>query len=493
MIYQPRNVKPSSKAIDATLDNTFSMEMQTNTFVSAYQLYISDFSNQDVYTGEKIGLDTVLYNGDVLNIPVSPDTSNLSNGNNYKWRVKLFQPLADMTITYGTVQNEGSETEIYLQPNINIKVGMKLSINNELKTIQTYSSSTGIAIVDSAFSIAPTPGTSYQILSDFIETVPDYVFYACKNPDVSINNVPSTLTLKYHNFTGVYNQPDNIPIVYHRFILYINNSDGTKSVIDDTGNVYSANLSYIYDAFRTGNSYSIQMIVENDMGIISTTEVYSFDVEYEIVEYLQQPVATFDSEQNAIDVTWVTPVEHDAELLSVTDGSNVSSKLLYNVPYSTSNTLYTDEYIAKWSSEDGLCVLPDDFNITLQFSPDSNFFYDINGVYNEIVPFIEGQTDNAEDNGNFTISIDKNTLVFEMKPDISFQVPFYTGITQVFVNSPSSVPQINNDYIWMDSGTWDDNGYWVEGGTSLERICNHWWKIQITKDGIKIEEIFPNN
>ena len=105
---------------------------------------------------------------------------------------------------------------------------------------------------------------------------------------------------------------------------------------------------------------------------------------------------------------------------------------------------------------------------------------------------VEGETDATGKDGNFAIAINKNKLVFTQNPDISLEAPFYTGITQVFVNSSSSIAQINNDYVWLDTGTWDDTGFWTEGGTSIERICNHWWKVQITNTGIKIEEIFPN-
>lgn len=1044
MIYQPRNVQPSGVSIDGLLDNTFTMEIQTNSYVSAYQLLIVDFDNNEIYTGSKTTLTNYAYNGDILEIPVSASAVALSNGTNYKWRVRLYQPTADMLITYGLVQATSTTTTIYLQPNINIKVGMAITINSQTKTISSYNSDTGVAVVSNAFSSAPAVGTQYKIYSDFIETVPDYIVYARQTPAVAISNVPSSLTLKYHTFQGTYIQSDNVPIVYHQFDLYTRNDDGTISLVTSSDKVYSANLSYTYDSFRTGNEYLIQMTVENDMGIISTTDMYEFNVSYDIVEYLQQPLASFDDKNNAVKVSWVTPVENEAtsfrsdaatgiiqdnnntltratfepgqsigegdvvqitnsdcelvidgkstqatrsgknifnknstfkedgatkevletgvrskittagiyrcfsvelgksELLGKTititrtitnsasnrgrlslffgnetsqgkkiifsnsgsinipntfpedcdriwavfygnvagtgnvgdytdytdlmitlgdtlenyedygvspspdypseiktiensvnvkssgknlfneenvvnlalsdkiiynssykgyytsckegdifslsrndtinnrfrvaftieepangveyfggtgqttaydnslkienimapknanyifvylsnigdelpseiqlekspvatdyepykessitidlkgnelcslpngtkdelvvengrakiikniakvivangnfyvgttwngyfvqpegkineannrllcdraianrtytdgtmydnqvnvmfvgnntdtietlkakydgatlyyqlatpieidlgdsaipyiDGINymhISSNMdttfslvyphktisgnaydytefnppgikqtgtiksynaitgigtlmpqypfmytpmqgdsyavisniynvsgfsyLYNTPYNTVNSLYTHDYTATWATPDGLCVLPDDFNITLQFSPDGNFFYDQNGVYQEVVNLITTETDDANNEGEFTIKIDKNKLIFVQNPDISLELPFYTNTTQVFVLSSASVAQINNDYVWDDTATWTDTYTWVEGGTSLERVCNHWWKVQITNTGIKIEEIFP--
>ena len=283
MIYQPRNVQPSSVSVDGSIDNTFSMEIQTNSYVSAYQLLIVDFNNNEVYTGSKVTLSNYLYNGDILEIPVSASSVALSNGTNYKWRVRLYQPNSDMLITYGLVQSTSTTTNIYLQPNINIKAGMTLTINSQSKTISSYNVDTGLAVVSSAFSSTPAIGAQYYIYSNFIETVPDYIVYARQTPSVSISNVPSSLTLKYHTFQGTYTQSDNVPIVYHEFDLYIQNDDGSRTLIDTSGKVYSANLSYTYDAFRTGSNYLIQMTVENDMGIISMTDLYSFNVSYDIV------------------------------------------------------------------------------------------------------------------------------------------------------------------------------------------------------------------
>lgn len=703
MIYQPRNVQPSGVSIDGLLDNTFTMEIQTNSYVSAYQLLIVDFDNNEIYTGSKTTLTNYAYNGDTLEIPVNASTVALSNGTNYKWRVRLYQPTADMLITYGLVQATSTTTTIYLQPNINIKAGMAITINSQTKTISSYNSDTGVAVVSSAFSSAPAVGTQYKIYSDFIETVPDYIVYARRTPAVAISNVPSSLTLKYHTFQGTYTQSDNVAIVYNQFDLYMRNDDGTISLVASSDKVYSANLSYTYDSFRTGNKYLIQMTVENDMGVISTTDMYEFTVSYDIVEYLQQPLASFDDKNNAVKVSWVTPVENEAvsnssgaasgtiqdgansltqavfednqtlgngdqvqitanvegknclslnndsytsngvtavvnngavtlsgtasadtliymvytstlknstgyafstgylkgdtlngvalrfflgdkdnyitaartsyattvetgdyfavairiangyntdgitllpmiRLDTITDATyepyrpigtkytgvinsynattgvgtmltdypftytpmpgdtyqvlsniynNTGFQYLYNTPYNTVNSLYTHGYTATWSTPDGLCVLPDDFNITLQFSPDGNFFYDQNGVYQEVVNLITTETDDANSEGEFTIKIDKNKLIFVQNPDISLELPFYTNTSQVFVLSSANIAQINNDYIWDDTATWTDTYTWVEGGTPLERVCNHWWKVQITNTGIKIEEIFP--
>ena len=485
MIYQPRNVQPSGSSIDGNINNTFTMEVQTNSYISAYQLLIVDFNNNNIYTGTKTTLTQNLYNGDILSIPVNASSVKLSNGTNYKWRVRLYQPNSDMLITYGLVQSASTTTNVYLQPNINIKAGMTLTINGQSNTITSYDANTGLAVVSSAFSSAPSIGAQYQVYSDFIETIPDYIVYARENPTVSINNVPTSLTLKYHTFQGVYTQSDNVPIVYHQFDLYIRNDDGTNTLINSSGKVYSANLSYTYDGFRTGNTYLIKLAVENDMGIIAETDLYTFSVSYDIVEYLQQPRAVFDSKQNAIDIAWVAPVEYSAT------SSSGGFTYLYDTPYRGVNSLYTDGYTVDWQKSDGLCVLPNDFNITLQFNPDSGFFYDENGAYKERVILVDTEVDDNSNSGKFQIIIDKNKIIFTQQPDISLESSFYTDKIQTFVLTETGITQINSDYIWDDTATWNDDYIWTEGGTSIERVCNHWWKVQITNTSIRVEEIFP--
>ena len=497
MIYQPRNVKPSAQSIDATLNNTFSMEIQTNSYVSAYQLYIIDFNNEEIYTGNKVDLADNLYNGDILTIPVY-NISGFDNGKDYKWHVRLYQPFYDMLITYSVVSSAGTSTNVNLQPNINVHTGMQLYINDTLfGTITSYDSATGAAVIDTESTYIPLPGDKYKVYSNFIETTPDYVVYARSTPTLSITNMPSVegkpipLDVKSYTFIGSYVQSEQVPIIYYEFNLYSQNDDESYSLLDSSGKIYSANIKYYYDGFRTGNTYAIELNSENEMGIKSSTDLISFDVVYDIIEYLQQPTASLDNTYDAVNISWAAPIESEGQTVNPVDGSSVTPKYLYNTPYIPVNSLYTQGSEAIWEVEDGLATMPEDFNITLQFNPDSNFFFS-GGTYNEEVSLIDAETDGEDKEGSFSIKINKNKLIFEQNPDLVLESYFYNKTSQTSVLSPNNVPQISSDYIWDDDTTaWNDTYYWVEGGTSLERVCNHWWKIQITKDGIRMESIYP--
>ena len=45
----------------------------------------------------------------------------------------------------------------------------------------------------------------------------------------------------------------------------------------------------------------------------------------------------------------------------------------------------------------------------------------------------------------------------------------------------------------MDDATWNDGYFWVEGGTPIQRVCGHWWKVQITNSTIRAEEVYVNS
>ena len=77
MVFQPRNITPSFTSIDGAVNNTFTMEINTNSSVTAYLLRIIDFNNNSVYIGTKTTLITPLYNSDTLSISV-PSSIGLS-------------------------------------------------------------------------------------------------------------------------------------------------------------------------------------------------------------------------------------------------------------------------------------------------------------------------------------------------------------------------------------------------------------------------------
>lgn len=474
MIYQPRNVTPTKKSVDIRiLDQYFTMEISTNSKVVAYKLFILDWNNNERYNGPKVTLDEPLYNGDTLYIEIpAPSISYLDNGNDYKWCVYLYQEEINMYITNGIIQDVVDDDMLQIQPNINIVEGMYFKYGGELIEITNYYTDTNTIVLDHAPSLTPTAGTTYSIYSDFIKTTPEYILYAREMPTVTIDSVPATLTTKSYTFNATYTQADDEPIISHKWIIGIPGEGGMFEKIYDSGDIYNANLSFTYDAFRNGIQYLVELEVTSTYENIGYSGFVYFNVEYETLEYLEQPVARLDCNKNAIQIDWVSPTDFSPSLIDnniytgniqpgtigsnsfyiekgltniipgfyiiinnvqftiedynassglltieeavpeiieegetyvisgVTDiplGSAVT--LLRNNPYSGVNSVDTKQYSLVYENketEDGIGTYPENYNITMQFKPDSSFFYGTEGIFNDINPLAIIESD-AED------------------------------------------------------------------------------------------------
>ena len=519
MIYQPKNATPSNSVVDGQKDFYFEADIQTNTLVSGGTIYIremqSRFANAPaeliVYNFDHISFTQTypkLYNNTKMRIK---NQTKLPNGYDWEWYAILHQDYKDIYYTncyINKVSYSNGITTLFVSALF--YEGSEVSVNNSRVCINDffydvdsyeieYFASGNIECklqeihLKGDFSSVIEKGDLCNFYVNFLYTKPMNIFKTRTTPTVAISNVPTTaLADKSFLFKGSYSQEQNTPIVYYQYYIYRENTDGSKTLIDKSGKIYSAKLSYRYSSFRTGVKYYVQMEVMNEDDFLTTTDLYSIDINYPTVTYSQKPIAKFNQKTNANEISWVAPVEHLAHLTSTIQKIGLSTaNILTNIPYNGVNSLYTRDYIAKWLGIDGLCALPDDFNLTFQFSPDERFFINNEGNYVEEAIIFKANTDGENGDGAITVSINKNKLIFQQAPNLKIETPFYTNTTSTFVLSENNVAQINNDYVWDDNESWNDTYYWVEGGTSLERICNHWWKIQITKAGVKIEEIYP--
>ena len=524
MIYQPRNVNPAQKSIDGNvLNNYFSMEINTNDKVVGYELTILNWDNTVRYVQDKVNLSTPLYNGDTLSflIPSSALKANLENGFDYKWYVKLYQDTSNMYITYGIIQAVNSETELVLQKNINVKAGMSLKYNNELKTIAAYSDNTGIATIESAFTSSVLAGAQYQIYSDFIQTVPEYILHVRKTPNVEINDIPSEITTKKYTFTGTYSQADGVPLSYHRWTLGITDKDNPSiyTIVQTTGKVYNCNLTYTYDGLKNGINYVIILETENEFGISNYIQKY-FSVSYNEIEYLEKPSAKVDYSKNAIQLDWVAPTEFAPKVWNTNissgdvlpgdigsnsfyisrgltnifedniitinnvemhiktydtitglvtvkedlpeslvvgsayyiqgyDGLGVSdaTTLYRNAPYQNTNSVDTKGYKLIYESDKGDSIgeYPDDWEITMQFKPNKDFFYGATGVFRDIIDIASVESDAAD-------KVSGMILIFAHIYDIVGAYPENTnGVANIqTLNAPPSGESNTKEYIYLN-------------------------------------------
>lgn len=105
------------------------------------------------------------------------------------------------------------------------------------------------------------------------------VFITRATPVISVSPGSGTLSSVSQTFTASYSQAQGDGISSVRWVL----SDSAGNVLDDTGTIYTGLLSYTYDGFFTGQTYSLKCTVQSSSGAeVSVTNNYA--VSYETAE-----------------------------------------------------------------------------------------------------------------------------------------------------------------------------------------------------------------
>lgn len=105
------------------------------------------------------------------------------------------------------------------------------------------------------------------------------VFITRAAPSLSVSPGSGMLSSVAQTFTASYSQAQGDAVSWVRWVL----SDASGNVLDDTGTVYTGVLSYSYDGFFTGQTYSLKCTVQTSSGAeVSVATEYA--VSYETAE-----------------------------------------------------------------------------------------------------------------------------------------------------------------------------------------------------------------
>jgi hypothetical protein len=113
--------------------------------------------------------------------------------------------------------------------------------------------------------------------------------------------ITTTLINRIGTFLAQYWQVEGTNIKYHVFNLY----DETDSLLDTTGRVFNSLLEYEYDAFISGQNYSIELIIETQDGVVKSTPKYSFFVSYRSPDFVYSPTLTNLPQETGVEVEWI--------------------------------------------------------------------------------------------------------------------------------------------------------------------------------------------
>lgn len=537
MLYQPSYPKPYLTDIDATQSNNFEclINAEGGTQVIKYNLTISDLNGNQIYTSGVTSLSTPLYSDQILTMEV-PSTSGMENGLDYTWKVALYEAQPNIWVAYGTIQSDpvSTSTNIYIRKSYLIQQGMYLKIQNEIREITSYDSSTGLAIVSQAFSTVPASGVNYNVYSDNVVSN-DIFFQARTTPTLTINSIPDTINSKSYNFVGTYTQAEGVNYKYFQWTIY--NSDGVA--INTSNQIDTGAIEYYYDGFFNGETYGVSLYLENQDGVTVSTDIVYFNVSYLEPDITNSPSAQVDCNNNAIVVSWSPPLINQG--IAEGTGSEPYYNLVANQPFEggSSVNINSGASIYWWiGAENNPVNLPYEsttyFNWTVPSGDFSGTVYEQVGEYvnlltmTNIAPaqcntgdqyynikdkliYTAIDTNQWSNNGtspnesNMYYTLDTNTkylwnnttlTMSETTEDLPSYIityskgVFYYTITNIGVNINGSVvvadvedkwllQPLNADpkqiYIWNDNSNWDDDLYWTE--TKASELTKNWFKL----------------
>lgn len=541
MLYQPSYPYPYLTDIDATLDNNFTciINSEGGTDIVAYKLIINDLNNNEIYNSTKKTLSAYLYNGDSLSVQV-PDTTSMVNGTDYVWNITLYEQNPTMWVTYGTIQGASSTTtNIYLRHHYNVSADMYVKIGTESRKISTYDMETGIAVVSPAFTSAPADKTDYNIYTNFVKSS-DIYFKARTTPTISISYFMSVIPSRKHTFIGTYTQPENVAWKYFIWNLY----DVTNQLIETSGQINTGQMQHTFDGFIDGTTYKIQLVVENQDGVILNTSLQSFTVDYESAQVDNVPVVELLCDKTALQVAWSQPLINSG--FASGDKGIPYYTLVPNVPYpGGSSVLLTETNYIYWETSTSTeryeinsnstaflnCTFPIGFSGSvvkmetlptrlltvgsepIEFEIGDKYYNTItNLIYvaiSEVAWSSQGLTPSSTtlyqaidtsimylyENGVLTVTTATVPYYYVYYDDGKFYYNInnmtsqYTGYVTIadsykkWLLQPENA-SIANNYIWIDDENWADNLFWTEQQDDI--ISNNWWKITLLPNSIQV-------
>ena len=134
-------------------------------------------------------------------------------------------------------------------------------------------------------------------------TSAETAFWSYTNPTYIITqpaSFPATVTSKSQQFIATYSQTQGIDIQSFRWILY----DVDNVVLQDTGEIFSADTQFTFNGFITGQTYSIESIATNIYNFSVSTGLQTFSVVYSAPGVLMTPDATEHDDTSFVDVNW---------------------------------------------------------------------------------------------------------------------------------------------------------------------------------------------
>ncbi len=314
MLYEPSYMQPYLTNFDIEDTNSvFSciINAEGDTRVVSYELDLYNLSNELVDTTGEITLSpNILYNGSRLEVPNF--SSSGINGEDYVWKIRLFEEEPRMFVAEGKTLADSTAILVKIQNHYGLGENMYLKIGAEMHKIASYLEVAGEskpyieATMETPFSAAPALDTEYSIMTKYIES-PETFFKARGASEIAVDSFPSVIDGKNYLFTGTYTQNEGVGRKYFIWNLY----DNVNELVSTSGKLTSGRIKYEFDGFVSGHSYQVELVVENQDGVLLKTPKKAFRVDYALPAAAALELSILEN-KTAIEISW-TPVANAEE------------------------------------------------------------------------------------------------------------------------------------------------------------------------------------
>lgn len=301
---------------------------------------------------------------------------------------------------------------LFIQPNINVKsdatnpneivfnngvrVDIVQSIDSKGKdiTFNKLDNTQWIVTVPSSTSSFPViPKTKYKIYSDFMDSMPENIFYAKKSPIIQMQyknyNITeekyidiSEIPTEYKSFRDVgfktlWISEQNVLVKNYQYLLY----DANMNLISESDIIYDNELEWYFRGLDTSrnenipNQYFIKIIIEDEFGKIYEKQ-NTFYIFYNINEAITPLVVNLNCNQTSFDIEFTTPIyveTSDALGKKTVEVGNVDFRNGYlNIPLN--NVANYSKVIAE---EELYVDIPEEFSYITCFQLSKDLIYSI--------------------------------------------------------------------------------------------------------------------
>ena len=301
---------------------------------------------------------------------------------------------------------------LFIQPNINIKSdatnpneivfnnGVRVDIIQNIDgkgkdiTFNKLDNTQWIVTVPSSTSSFPViPKTKYKIYSDFMDSMPENIFYAKKSPTIQIQyknynideeeyvNISETPT-EYKSFRDVgfktlWTSEQNVLIKNYQYLLY----DVNMNLISESDIIYDNELEWYFRGLDTSrnenipNQYFIRIIIEDEFGKIYEKQ-NTFYIFYNINETVTPLVVNLNCNKTSFDIEFTTPI-----YVETSDALGKKTVEVENVDFRNGYLNIPLDNVANYSkvvAEEELYVdIPEEFSYITCFQLSKDLIYSI--------------------------------------------------------------------------------------------------------------------